>query len=406
LRLQKPHKTQVELLNNVKRFNHIRCGRRWGKTTLICELCKPALEKGHPVGIWYPTYKDLSEVWKEVKHRYGPVIQKKDEVLNQITLITGGIIDFWSFDNPESGQGRKYARAIVDEAAKAKKLKEAFSHTIRPTLTDMIGDFFCLSRPKGKSNDFFHMEQENKEFDNWAFFHYTSYDNPYLDSREIDEAKNQLDKITFAQEYLAEYVDHTEQPFLYNWNEAVHVGPCSLDESLTVRLSFDFNLDPYAVTIYQKPDNRTVRIFDRIKSSSDIEQVCDTILSNYGEQHLIVTGDASGKARTGVTRGKRSYWQVVKQRLRLSDRNIRLRGKNFDLLESRIICNSALKNCDILIDPSCVELIHDCNYANVDEHGILVKDRLHNKMDFCDTFRYLLDAEFPDIVRSRKKYER
>jgi len=26
LRLQRPHKTQDELLGNVKRFNHVRCG--------------------------------------------------------------------------------------------------------------------------------------------------------------------------------------------------------------------------------------------------------------------------------------------------------------------------------------------------------------------------------------------
>jgi len=75
-----------------------------------------------------------------------------------------------------------------------------------------------------------------------------------------------------------------------------------------------------------------------------------------------------------------------------------------DLIDSRIICNAALKHCDIKIDPKCSELITDCNYANVDEHGILVKDREYNKNDFLDTFRYLLDAEFPDIISRSKKY--
>ena len=88
VKLQRPHKTQQELLDSVKRFNHVRCGRRWGKTTLICELCKPALE-GYPVGIWYPTYKDLSEVWKEVKKRYHPVIVKKDEVPVILVRVPG-----------------------------------------------------------------------------------------------------------------------------------------------------------------------------------------------------------------------------------------------------------------------------------------------------------------------------
>jgi len=38
-------------------------------------------------------------------------------------------------------------------------------------------------------------------------------------------------------------------------------------------------------------------------------------------------------------------------------------------------------------------------------YGILIKDRDHNKNDFLDTFRYLLDAEFPDIVKRWKKYQ-
>ncbi len=248
------------------------------------------------------------------------------------------------------------------------------------------------------------MEDEYRNFNDWAFFHYTSYDNPHLEKSEIDHSKEQVDKITFAQEFLVEYVDQAEQPFLYNFDESRHLAGCAIDENITLRLSFDFNLNP--VTVYQKPDFKSIRVIDKIISSSDIEQVCDEILANYGAREFLVTGDASGKARTGTVRGKRSYWQVVKQRLKLSDRNIRLRAKNLDLIESRIICNAALKNCDILIDTTCTELIHDCRYANVDEYGILIKDREHNKNDFLDTFRYLLDAEFPDIVARLNKYAR
>jgi len=84
--------------------------------------------------------------------------------------------------------------------------------------------------------------------------------------------------------------------------------------------------------------------------NSDIEQICDHILGRFGEQYFIVTGDVSGGARTGVVRGKRSYWQVVRHRLKLSGPQIRLRARNLDLLESRILCNFALSNLDISID--------------------------------------------------------
>lgn len=129
------HPAQQEIINSAGRFNHLRCGRRFGKTTLIVELADPALD-GFPIGIWFPTYKDLSEVWIEVKKAYNEVIAQKNEQLNQLRLVGGGIIDFWSMENPDSGQGRKYKRAIIDEASKAPKLLTAWKNTIRPTLTD------------------------------------------------------------------------------------------------------------------------------------------------------------------------------------------------------------------------------------------------------------------------------
>jgi len=58
VKLQTPHESQSFILDNANRFNHLRCGRRFGKTSLIEELCLVALD-GFPVGIWFPTYKDL-----------------------------------------------------------------------------------------------------------------------------------------------------------------------------------------------------------------------------------------------------------------------------------------------------------------------------------------------------------
>ena len=116
--LKKPHPAQQRILDTARRFNHLRCGRRFGKTSLIEELSSISLD-GKRVGIWFPTYKDLSEVWADLIKTYSPVIKRKNEQLKEIELLTGGKIDFWSMEDPESGQGRKYHRAIIDEAAKA-----------------------------------------------------------------------------------------------------------------------------------------------------------------------------------------------------------------------------------------------------------------------------------------------
>lgn len=405
----KLHPTQEEFWSARKRFNHIRCGRRWGKTTLISRLIEEIVlpEEGDPlpVGVWYPTYKDMGEVWIEIKKRFAPVTIAKDEVKLKIYIAGGGRIDFWAMQEPESGQGFKYGRAIIDEAAKAKKLKQAWRNTIRPTLADYEGDAFIMSRPKGKANDFFALEQEMRGKRNWAFFKYRIHDNPVISAEEIKELEEDLGETAFNQECLAEYVDENESPFLFNFSEDSHTGHVEEDPLLQINLSFDFNLEPFAVIAYQKPDFRTIRIFWELKESSDIYQVCDKIIATFGEQSFRVTGDASGRARTGVVRGKRSYWDSVKGALKLKEPQIRVRSKNLDLVESRNLCNLAFKHCDILIDSNCENLINQCKFAQVDEYGVLKKDREFHKNDFLDDLRYCLDAEFPDIIRRTNKYK-
>ena len=92
--LNKLHDSQQEIVRTKRRFNILKCGRRFGKTELMIDIvCNAALD-GFPCGYWSPTYKDLYEVWKEVKRVLEPVTKRKDEQVKQIELITGGKVDF------------------------------------------------------------------------------------------------------------------------------------------------------------------------------------------------------------------------------------------------------------------------------------------------------------------------
>ncbi len=154
IRRPKPHAAQIQVLNEAKRFNVLNCGRRWGKSYLATRLMiNCAMKENAPVGYFTPTYKLLEGTFKELYSRLHPIIKRKHD--NQIIeLITGGSIEFWTLDNPLAGRSRKYKLAIVDEAAYAKNLWQLWTESIRPTLTDMRGDGWMLSTPKGK-NDFY-----------------------------------------------------------------------------------------------------------------------------------------------------------------------------------------------------------------------------------------------------------
>jgi len=418
----KLHPKQGYITANAKRFNHIRCGRRFGKTTLIEELTSIALD-GKRVGVWFPSYKDLSEVWKEVKNMYRPVthavydqismIKRKDEQLKQIELITGGLIDFWSMENPDSGQGRKYHRAIIDESAKATKLYEAWENTIRPTLTDYEGDAFIMSRPKGKNNPFYLIEEKHKPFPNWAFFHFTSYDNctdqgGYLKRSEIDEAKSQLDDINFRQEYLAEYVDANDRPFLYKFSEAKHVvDSYQPNPHLPITISFDFNKDPMTALVGQQVDLLTSYAFAEINlPEGSTPEVCDMILVDYGKKwngNIDVTGDATGRNRSAMIVGNLNHYRIIKSKLELNDDNLKVPKQNMAHSDSRVLCNSVLQNANFFITRNCTKTIKDATSAFVDASGELVKTQMEGLHHF-DTLRYLIHCFYPDFIKHPERY--
>lgn len=425
--LPKLHPAQKVIMQQAKRFNHLRCGRRFGKTTLIQELTSIALD-GKLVGVWFPAYKDLAEVWSEVKALYKPIpheiydsiamIGKKDEQLKQIKLITGGLIDFWSMENPDSGQGRKYHRAIVDESAKAPKLYQAWENTIRPTLTDYKGDAFIMSRPKGKNaggtaehpgNGFYLIEEKHKKFENWAFFHFTTYDNPYMDTSEIDEAKTQLDDINFRQEYMAEYVDANDRPFLYKFDEKKHcVDGYTPNPHLPILISFDFNKDPMTALIGQQVDLWTAYAFAEIDlPEGSTPEVCDLILVDYPTwmENMDVTGDSTGENRSALTIGNLNHYRIIKDKLRLLDRNLKYPKKNPAHSDSRVLCNSVLQNANFYITKNCTRTIKDAKSAYVDSSGELVKTQAEGLHHF-DTLRYMIHAFYPDFIKKPEKYQR
>lgn len=415
-KLKKLHPAQKLIITGAKRFNHLRCGRRFGKTTLIEELSSISLD-GWPVGIWFPTYKDLSEVWKDVKKTYKPIIKRKDEQLKQIELVVpGGLIDFWSMEDPDSGQGRKYKRAIVDESAKAKQLYQAWENTIRPTLTDYKGDAFIMSRPKGKNaggtaehsgNGFYLLEEKHRQFDNWAFFHFNTYDNPHIDKDEIEEAKLQLDDINFRQEYMAEYVDANDRPFLYKFSDKIHV----IDEyqpnpHLPILVSFDFNKDPMTALIGQQIDVMSAVAFAEINlPEGSTPEVCDLIITDYIKwlYSIDVTGDATGRNRSALTVGNLNHYRIIRDKLSLTDHNLKMPKQNPALSDSRVLCNSVLQNANFRITKACKRTIKDANAAFVDKLGELVKTQAEGLHHF-DTLRYMIHAFYPDFIKNPNKY--
>jgi hypothetical protein len=224
--LYKLHPKQTQIRKEAKRFNVLNCGRRWGKSKLAVNLlAEPALE-GYPVGYFTPTYKLLYEQFQDLSFRLHEVIKSQSKTDKVIELITGGQIEFWTLDDPNAGRSRKYIRAVIDEGAFARYLEEAWLQSIRPTLTDMKGDAWFMSTPKGR-NYWHTLTEISKERDNWQGWTMPTDTNPYIDKEEIESAKLDMPGFEFRQEYLAEFADNELNPFEFDYIRAALVQKLS-----------------------------------------------------------------------------------------------------------------------------------------------------------------------------------
>lgn len=209
IRLPALHHAQQRIKDEARRFNVLACGRRFGKSTLGVDLAiDPPAAEGFPVGWFSPTYKMLTEVWRDLRRATIDITARVDAQQHRIELLSGGVIEMWSLDTPDVARGRKYKRVVIDEAAMIRALGEAWNAVIRPTLADYEGDAFLLSTPKGRT--FFHTAwtygQDPGQPD-WASWQMPTGANPHINPREIEALARSMPERLYQQEIEARFLD-------------------------------------------------------------------------------------------------------------------------------------------------------------------------------------------------------
>jgi len=208
IELPTPHINQRQILESDKRFIVVMCGRRFGKSELSQILIIKEALKGGQVAYVTPTY-GLAQVFFE---RLAKVLPFKNNISKlKIYCPNEGSIEFFTGERLDNLRGRKFHLVIIDEAAFISDLEDGWNNSIRPTLTDYEGRAVFLSTPRGK-NFFYSLFMKQGEND-WQSFKFSTYDNPHINPREIDEARIQLPEVVFNQEYLADPAENSANPF-------------------------------------------------------------------------------------------------------------------------------------------------------------------------------------------------
>ena len=210
LSLHKPHPAQKQVLDCDSRFIVMMAGRRFGKSLISQTISIDTAVNKKRVAYITPTYQLGKIFFKEIVDLLPLEIYSKNESDLVINFITGGSIRFFTGERLDNLRGLKFHLAVIDEASFIPNLEDGWLNSIRPTLTDYKGRAIFLSTPRGK-NYFFSLF--SKAEPNWQSFKFTTYDNPYIDPKEIDDARRQLPEVVFEQEYMANPAENAANPF-------------------------------------------------------------------------------------------------------------------------------------------------------------------------------------------------
>jgi hypothetical protein len=191
--------------------------------------------------VWYisPTYKQSKAIMWEMMRELIPfeTIYKSNEQELTIELINHSRIMLKGGDNPDSLRGVKIDFCVFDETAFFNHWTEVWK-VVRPTLVDSKANVWFISTPNG----FNHFKKLYETvLPDFKSFHFTTYDNPYLDKGEIDVMKQEMDEDSFAQEILGEF--RKMQGLIYKeFNRDIHMVDVPISK-FTKEWTFTRSLD-------------------------------------------------------------------------------------------------------------------------------------------------------------------
>ena len=413
-----PSQEQVFFPSNPKRFTIVAKGRRVG-------LTRGAAQAFFEVGVtgaknrllWGETI--FSNVQRYFDMYFMPLLDQIPRSMwewrSKLMQLNVGdtVIDFRSADTPENWEGFGYNIIFLNEAGIIMRNPDLYKKTILPMMMDFPDSrLIAAGVPKGKKlkngdiHPFYELWEKAGSNPAYVRYRFPTHTNKFLSPENIAEIEGVLDEKMQLQEIYGEFIDATDNPYLYCFEVDNHVVTTyQPSEREVLWFSFDFNIEPNSCIVGQQPNYKSGRVFDEVSVKGSTEAVCDVLLAKYSHWinrgMVIVTGDATGKNRNAMS-GEVTNYKIIKAKLKLIDKQLRLKQTNMLLKSSRVLCNAILSKLDVSVTKNCTQVIIDCQTASVDGTGELIKESGLHKLD-C--FRYLLEAWFPDMLDKEYKYK-
>lgn len=322
------HAEQYRLWFSDRRFRVVPAGRRSGKT----ELAKRFVVRCALLGTAYdrPRFACCAPVRDQAKRIYwddlkalvpGDMVSKVSESELTIWLANGSEICVVGMDRPERIEGTPLDGVVLDEYGNMKAT--AWGQNVRPALGDRNGWAWFIGVPEGMNH--YHATYTSALSDDsetWDGFSWFSED--ILPASEIEQAKRDLDELTYRQEYRGEFLTFVGRVY-YGFDPATHVAPLRALYNPRAPLVFalDFNIAPGVAAVCQETDlpsgQRGTAVIGEvyIPVNSTTPAVCRKLAQDWRHHEGPVTfyGDATGGAG-GSAKVEGSDWDLVEAELR------------------------------------------------------------------------------------------
>ena len=212
-----PHLGQKKVIegsaDSEHKFGIVSCGRQFGKSLLAQNLMLYWLlsKPKQKAGFFSPIFTQAKKVFNELEAAAQPIIKSSNKADLTITFINGSTIQFFGSERYDSIRGFSFNYVVIDEAAFIKE--EAVSEAIFPTLSALGKKCLIISTPKSKNWFYTYYLKGINGGSDYISFAGISTDNPHIDVDFINEQAKSLPADIFAQEYLAQFSEATNDVF-------------------------------------------------------------------------------------------------------------------------------------------------------------------------------------------------
>ena len=391
MKLSEPQKSVAQ---DNTRFRVLVTGRRFGKTTLAMrEICYVARE---PFKVcWYvaPSYRQAKNIfWVQVKKMLQDLrwVKTINEAELTILLKNGSRICLRGADNPDSLRGVGIDFLVMDECADIDQ--EAWTATLRPTLSDTKGKALFCGTPKGLSWFYDLYQQGQMGNPDWKSWQYTTRQGGWVDAHDIEQAKKDLSEKIFRQEYEATWETFSGVCY-YGFDIKHNVKTFEVPDHVTMlHLGQDFNVSPMSTVVSYIQDG-VVHVFDEISMyGSNTDEVCEEIHRRYKNKKIFLYPDPACRQRRSSAGGKTDLMILQNAGFicKVHNRHMAIRDR-INCVNSKLYSASGIRG--IIIHPRCHNLLNSIQKQCFKEGTNVPEAGIHSHMN--DALGYLISFLFP-----------